>query len=101
MSLYNPENSLYVHREKRKVRDGWNNFTYTAFVYNCNYPEILRSALWDRGCWDVLNYQELTEQVQGRKVKSGSKKQDLSQVDEAVIDRCHFLWRPVNFSEPT
>lgn len=117
--MYDPKDPEYIHTEMRKVKPLWNERMLSFFGYNGNYPEVLRNALVLRGNWKILHYNEMCAiQVKcglqkaspySKKRQSvtasfdsghtASLKPDLIQVDELIIDRCNFIWRPVNYYE--
>ena len=93
----------------------WETKLYTFFGYNGNYPELLRTALSRRGCWKFLDYQEVCDQQLSRQTNTrrtranrdrswtsdaeppAVQKVNYTAVDEMIIERCSFLWRPCNF----
>lgn len=54
---YDPADENYVFKGKR--RSNWNERQFTGFGYNGNAPELVVAALGKRGCWKILNYEEL------------------------------------------
>lgn len=69
-------------------------------MYNGNYPEVVRQALMVRGCWNLLIYNEVAHQCQDSRSKIQHKildEPEYQPVDESLIDKCHFIWRPCNF----
>jgi hypothetical protein len=68
---------------------------FKFFGYSGNYPELLTSALKNRGVWKLIIYDELAEKVQ----KKRDGKSNYSGIDELIIEKCNFIWRPCNFYE--
>jgi hypothetical protein len=74
---------------------------YTFFGYSGNYPENQINALRVRGCWKFLDYKEAVDTAsgrsRGRRFDEDFDKPSNQMIDEAIIDKCSFVWRPVNY----
>jgi hypothetical protein len=70
-SVYDPEHPDYIFKEKRKEKTHWNEVVYNCYVYNGNYPEVIRDAIALRGNWKLLNHNALCA-IQVKQQKSRS-----------------------------
>lgn len=68
-SLYNPIDACYIWAEARKTKPFWNEKTYTFFGYNGNYPELIKNALKNRGCWTNLDYNDACQLQMSKSAK--------------------------------
>jgi len=104
--MYDPRSTNYIYSNNQNIikRDG-NIKKFTFFGYNGNYPELQVKALEKRGCWKILNYSEqvsIIQKAQQRRVNNKKKQSDKPNyinVDEFLIDKCNFIWRPCNYYE--
>jgi hypothetical protein len=110
-SLYDPESPHYIYKGNDLKRSQVKQFLF--FGYNANYPENQIQAIKNRGSWKILNYQEqlaLCNKSMQRRIRAKSAAypaEDMPErvagreVDEHLIDKCHFIWRPSNWYEAT
>ena len=78
------------------------------FGYLANCPEDRQTCIENRGTWSILNYNQQVQICQSnlkRKLQQTNPEQKLSKddylsvgqqaIDESIIEKCDFVWRPL------
>ena len=108
MSIYDPQSPNYIYKTKKKPCK--QEFLYFGYLANC--PEDRLNSILNRGVWKVLNYnlqvvlctnnlkKKLQQTVPEQRI---SKDEYLSvgqqAIDESIIDKCDFVWRPLRYND--
>ena len=98
LSCYDPRDANYIFKDRPRN----NKKKYSFFGYNGNYPYLFTNAIKARGNWKILDYDEQVQAVAkqaNKRAAFGTNTDDPDKisyvrVDEAIIDKCHFIWRP-------
>jgi hypothetical protein len=69
--VYDPCHKNYVYKNIVNTKK---NRKFTFFVYSGNYPEVIINAANSRGCWNFLDYAEVSKQIIQRNLKRERKK---------------------------